>query len=58
MLPLTEARVRLPELLMLASPLMVTKVGAELVTPTKIWPLVEVEVVAIEPDPLPRSKAF
>ena len=58
MLLLTEVKVKAPELLMEASPLIVTKVGAEDVTPTNSWPLVPTVVVEIPEVPLPSSKAL
>lgn len=57
-LELTEVKVRAPLLLMLASLDIVTKVGAEPVTPTKNWPVVPTVVVAMPDAALPKSKAF
>jgi hypothetical protein len=53
---LTVESVKAPELLIEASPLTVTKVGAELVTPTRICPLVPTVVVLMLEPPFPSSK--
>ena len=58
MLEFTPAKVRAPELFMLASPETVTKVGAEPVTPTNNCPLTPTVEVPIPEAPLPNSRAF